>query len=791
MKSIFIFSLSVFILFQSATLFAQNQTPKSKAEVTQNIYGLVQEKGSGLALPGAKILLKDISGETILGGAFSDSTGRFTIKDVPVGRYQIEAGMEGYSLSLLREVTLSSGKPLELSIQLEQRVFEMEGVVLNPELDKAVSLNEMTTVSSRMLSVEEAQRYAGGFDDPARLASAFAGVASNVGDNGIVVRGNAPKSLQWKMEDIEIPNPNHFADLSAFGGGGITALSSQMLANSDFLTSAFPAEYTNALSGVFDIKMREGSRETRSNSFQIGLIGIDAGAEGPFVKGKGSTYLFNYRYSTLGLISPLLPEDAGGTKYQDLSFKLKFPTKAAGTFSLWGIGLLDQSGQSLEPDSANWRYYADREAAEVGQWMGAAGVGHKILIGQKTNLKTSLAVNGSGLSLEVDRADNDAQVSPFSWIRNSQTNIVLKSQMTNRFGPRHTNKTGLTLTGLVYDLGLGTAPSAGDQVQTLVDEEGSSLLFSWHSSSKFRLNEDMDLNLGLAGQRFFLNGRNTIEPRAGFAWRFRQGHQIGLGYGLHSRLERLSYYFTTTASGDQSNQDLGFSKAHHMVASYSAKLGEHLNLKVEPWFQHLFQIPVVADSSYSFINLGNDWFLDEPLINDGLGRNYGLDLTLEKYMHRGYYFLVSASLFDSKYQGGDAVWRNTRYNRNYLLNVLGGKEWAFGKSDQNAFGLNLRLSYQGGDRISPVDRDATLAAQEVIYDETNAFADRKPDVFLVHFTANCQINRPKVGHTISLKMLNATGTKEFYGYRYNLKAGTIDAHEEALIIPNLSYKIEF
>ena len=793
MKVTLIFPLISSLLLFSFQVFSQ--TPKVQDHkappVAQSIYGSVSEKGTGGSVPGAKVVLKDLAGESILGGAFSDSTGRFVIKKVPVGRYQLEASMEGYTPVLLREIVLSSGKPLELSISMEIRGFEMEGVVLNPDLDKGRSLNEMTSVSSRMLSVEEAQRYAGGFDDPARLASAFAGVASNVGDNGIIVRGNSPKSLLWKMEGIEIPNPNHFADLSAFGGGGLTALSSQMLANSDFLTSAFPAEYTNALSGVFDIKMREGSREKRSNSFQVSMLGLDAGAEGPFVKGKGATYLFNYRYSTLGLLAPLLPEDAAGTSYQDLSFKFRFPAGRTGTFYLWGLGLMDQSGKTLKPDSATWQYYSDREAQEVDQWMGAVGLSHKILIGEKANLNSSLAVNGSGLALETDRVDNDGSIDPYSQIRNSQTNIVLRSQLTSRLGVRHTNKTGLTFTGLLYDLGLGIAPTLGGPIGTVVDEKGSSLLFSWHTSSKFKLREDLDLNLGMAGQRFFLNGRSTIEPRAGLTWRFRTGQQLGLGYGLHSRLERLSYYFTSNSMGEQANRDLGFSKAHHFVASYSAKIGEQLHFKVEPWYQHLFQVPVIEDSSYSFINLSNDWFLDEDLISEGQGRNLGLDLTLEKYMHRGFYYLVSASVYDSRYMGGDKVWRNTRYNRNYLLNVLGGKEWAFGKSGQNSIGMNLRLSYQGGDRITPVNVDASHMAEEIILDELNAFSEKKPDVLLAHFTVNCQVNRPRVAHTISLKILNGTGTKEFYGYRYNLKERTIDPHQEALVIPNLSYKIEF
>ncbi|MGL5892477.1 MAG: prevent-host-death protein, partial [Bacteroidia bacterium] len=340
-------------------------------------------------------------------------------------------------------------------------------------MNKQQPLNTMSTVSARMLSVDEANRYAGGFDDPARLASAFAGVASNSGVNGIIVRGNAPKYLQWKMEGIEIPNPNHFGDLRAFGGGILTGLSSQMLANSDFFTGAFPAEYNNAVSGVFDIAMRTGNNQKRESTFQAGIIGLDVAQEGPFRKGGQASYLFNYRYSTLALLTPLLPENANTIKYQDLSFKLNFPTKKAGTFSLWGIGLLDGAGAKPKTDSTQWFYADSKQRDDLKLYIGGAGLTHKYFFNSSVYLKTTLA--GSGNSSEwISQSLNTAmELKPNSTIRYENVNYVLSSILNNKISARHNNRSGILATYMNYSILLNKAFTVGQTPVELVNASGN------------------------------------------------------------------------------------------------------------------------------------------------------------------------------------------------------------------------------------------------------------------------------------------------------------------------------
>ncbi|MFZ4400080.1 MAG: TonB-dependent receptor [Bacteroidales bacterium] len=772
------------ILVLSASVKSYSQQP------TQTIRGIVIDNASQSPLAFANVVILNTNP---LIGTTTDFNGNFQLNNLSIGRYDIKFSMIGYETFIERELQLTSAKEVFLNISLKENATILSGIVIRPNINKEQPLNSTATLSAKMLSVEEAKRYAGGFDDPARLVSSFAGVSSSVGNNAIVVRGNSPQALQWKIEGVEIPNPNHFADMAAFGGGGLTALSSQLLANSDFLLGAFPAEYSNALSGVFDIFMRNGNNSKNEHCFQLGLTGIDAASEGAFRKGKKSSYLFNYRYSTLALLEPIMPENAGGVRYQDLSFKLNFPTKKTGIFSVWGIGLIDASGAKAKTDSSKWEYDADKEEQNVKQYMGAAGIAHKIFLNNRQYVKSTLAATISGIDFTTVRLNDKLSYIPKNEVNNQNWNFVISSFINTKFSSRHTNKSGFTATGLMYNFLLKNAILPGNPLQIIEDENGYSTLLSAYTNSSLNLNENTTMNIGINGQWFALNHNYTIEPRIGIKYQFLSRQSLSFAYGLHSRLERLNYYFTRNSlTGNGSiNKNLDFTKSHHLVLGYDFSLSEYIHFKIEAYYQLLFNVPVINDSSFSLINMQNDWFFNGKLQNSGEGRNYGLDISIEKYFSQGYYFMLTSSLFNSKYKGGDNIWRNTRYNRNYAINFLIGKEWQTGKENQNTLSLNARLCYQGGEHYSAVDKAASITAKEAIFDETNAFSEQFPAAFTTHFTASYKINKKKTSHEFALKIINATMYEEFSGFQYNYLLKAIIEKREALFIPNLSYKIDF
>lgn len=757
----------------------------------QSIRGTIYDATSHSPLPYGSVVLMNINPQI---GVSADSLGNFILKGIPVGRYDLEVSYMGYNSAIIREITLTSAKEVVLDITLQENITSLEEVIIRPTINKSQPMNKLALSSARMLSIEEASRYAGGFDDPARLAATFAGVNTNLGDNGIVVRGNAPKFLQWRLEDVEIPNPNHFAEVAGFGGGGLTALSSLVLGNSDFFTGAFPAEYGNALSGVFDLKLRTGNNEHIENTAQIGTIGIDLSSEGPIKKGELASYLFNYRYSTFALVSKFLPDGSEGMRYQDLSFKLNFPTKKAGTFSIWGLGWIDHFSEDAETNREKWEYTDNKESFVTRIYSGAIGVSHRISLNNSAYWKTTLAATINKIDTHTEQLlDDQPLLYPDHLIKKTNWNFVLSSYINKRFGTQHTNRTGITVTGLKYNMLLKNANPVSTPLQTISDEVGSSVLLEAYSSSSFNLSDKWTFNVGLHGQYFALNQHSSIEPRTGLRYNFSNEKSLSLSYGLHSRMELLNYYFTRNKAGNLINKSLDFTRAHHLVLSYNWEISNNYHLCIEPYVQFLYNVPVIADSSFSFLNLKDNWFVHDKLENTGKGFNYGVDVTFEKFMSQGYYYMFTGSLFNSRYKGDDNVWRDTRYNRNFLINFLIGKEWMMGRTRQNVFSANINLACQGGERYSPVDEQATLARpdKEVQYDETRAFTKQLPAAFIGHFTVSYKINRKQITHEIALKILNATFFKEYMGHGYNFKTHGVDKLYEGINVPNLSYKIAF
>nr|WP_255469459.1 carboxypeptidase-like regulatory domain-containing protein [Butyricimonas hominis] len=757
----------------------------------RSIRGTVVDAASGYPIAYASVALLGRPGT----GAITDSSGHFIIKNVPVGRHDIQASFVGYESAIFKEILVTSSKEVFLNIPLKEAIRELDEVTVRPSLNKEQPLNKMATTGARMLSVEEASRYAGGMDDPARLVSSFAGVSPAMSTNGISIHGNAPHLLQWRLEDVEIPNPNHFADLSILGGGILSGLSSHVLGNSDFFSGAFPAEFSNAVSGVFDMKLRNGNNRRVENTIQIGLLGMDFASEGPLTKKHNSSYIFNYRYSTTGILEKAGIVDFGGIlDYQDLNFKFNIPTRKAGTFSVWGTGLLDKSESEFEKNPEEWEYLGEQMESETSQYMVAGGISHSYFFNDNTRLKTIVAATYFRHKGFVDFYDFDLNKYPNLDLVRNNTNLIFSAILNRKFSAKFTNKTGFTFTKMYYDMEMNLCPYTMQPLELISKGDGNTNLISGYTSSSIGLSDRVTLSVGLNAQVLTLNNHWTVEPRAGIKWQATPKASFALAYGLHSRMEKMDVYFVRTRSTgtEPVNKDLDFSKAHHVMLSYGCRLSDNLNLKIEPYFQHLFDIPVIADSSYSVLNRV-DFYVEEALKNKGKGRNFGVDVTLERYLNDGVYYMISGSLFSSKYKGGDGKWRNTKYNRQFIINCLSGKEWMLGQDKQNILGINLKMTMQGGDRYSPVDRVATLDDPDKVvqHDETKAFTKQFSPMFIVNYTISYKINKKKVSHEFALKGLNATGCKEYYGHEYNFNTGEIKPLRSATALPNISYKLEF
>jgi hypothetical protein len=758
---------------------------------TQTVRGRVFDTDAKTPLPGANIIVLN---SVPLTGTTTDVNGNFILEKITVGRHSFQVSYIGYKPVIRPEILVSSGKEVFLSIELEEEVFQAKEVEIKASVDKDKPINSMAMISARSFSVEESRRYAGSADDPMRAVSNFAGVAgsSDVNSNEIVIRGNSPKGLLWRVDGIDIPNPNHYAYVGT-SGGGLTMFSSQVLSNSDFYTAAFPAEYGNALSGVFDMKFRNGNNAKHEFAVQLGIQGLDVSSEGPFSRKYQGSYLFNYRYSILAFLQVIDPEMKNKIpSYQDLSFKVNLPAGKAGTFSLVGIGGISRSKYLPEKDTTKWKTLEDRTQSMLNNNMGSLALTHHAALSRRTQVRSFLS--GSYNSIDYTNATLSASyvLQPQDSVMQENYRFSAGTAFNHKFSPKHTNRTGITYTRLFYNNDFQSVNPFTGQFSVIYKGHGNTDLIQCFSESKIDLTNKLTLNAGLHFQYFLLNRHYAIEPRLAVRWQAASKHAFSIGYGKHSQTEDVGVYLTdvviTPEMKVQPNRKLEFSRSHHVVVGYDYLIRPEMRFKAEAYFQYLYDIPVMPNSYFSLIN-SSGGFYNDTLVNNGKGRNAGIDLTFENFLTRQYYYLFTVSLFDSKYKGGDGIQRNTKFNVNYVVNLVGGKEWTI--RGRNIFGVNLKVSVTGGEYYVPIDLEASREQHREVLNETLAYAERLPAYCYIDLSLSYRTNHRKFSGVWAIQLKNLLNQRPVNGYVYNDYNQTIEPVQSMGIVPFLSYKIEF
>ncbi|MEZ4941421.1 MAG: TonB-dependent receptor [Saprospiraceae bacterium] len=760
---------------------------------TQTLKGTVVDKAVNTPLVGATVVL--LGAEPPM-GAMTDPDGRFRLPAVPVGKHSLRVTYLGYKEMVIPNITVNSGKETELRIELEEDFLTAREVVIQAKVDKQKALNELSTVSARTFSVEETQRFAAAVNDPARMASAYAGVAmSNDGSNLIAIRGNAPNGLLWRMEGVDIPNPNHFSSVGS-SGGGISILSAQLLTNSDFLTGAFAAEYGNALSGVFDLKLRKGNAEKREYTLQAGLLGLDAALEGPMrLGGQTGSYLVNYRYSTLSLISKLgVNIGDAQTDFQDLSFNIWMPAGKLGQFTLFGMGGLSTQSFRGSADSLIWKDNGDEQYNwDFNSNTGVVGLTHSLVWGDNTFLKTVAAFSGTLNGEEADEYQPDYSLRRLDEGDHRQTKLTISSVLTHKFNARHLLRAGAYVNVLDFRLRQSEWDDDAERFVQQINKTGRTTSLDAFAQWQYRASERLTLNAGAHAIYLFLNNTYSLEPRAAVKYAFNDRQSLSLGYGLHGQVLPLGVYFVEDENGALPNRNLGMNKAHHIVLSYDQSLPGNWHIKPEIYYQSLFNIPVRRDvlDSYSILN-EVDGFTPEILANRGRGRNYGVELTVEKFLTNGFYVMLSSALFESEYQGSDGIWHNTRFNANFINGLVGGKEWDWNRRNKNrTVGVNLKLTWMGGLRESPIDLAASETQDKTVRDETRAYENRMPTYFRVDAGVQLKRNYKRVTTTVALNVQNASNRQNVFGSYYDTDDKNVQYWYQAPLIPVLSYTVQF
>lgn len=768
--------------------------------LTQTIRGIVKDADSKspLEMVGIKVLNTD---SNII--STTDAEGKFRLLRVSVGRHSIKFSFIGYEDVTLQNIMVTSGKETILNVEMHENVAQINEVEIIFRKDKSKANNELVTNSARNFQSEETERYAGSRGDPSRMVANYAGVVSgNDTRNDIIVRGNSPLGVLWRLENTDIPNPNHFSTQGSTGGP-ISMLNNNILGTSDFLTGAFPAEYGNKMAAVFDLKLRNGNNEKTEYTGQFGMNGLEAGIEGPISKANGSSFLINYRYSTLKLFQVLGIRFgvSGIPTYQDGTFKLNFPTGKAGIFTLWGMGgmstiaLLDS-----QKDSTDWSFTKSGEDLRFNSKMGVVGFSHLYFFNEKVSGKLNLSISGTGLGILIDTISKGTNKFQVYKNQSNDGQYFANYTLTDKINARHLIKTGFTWKNNFFDYQTTYWSRINMQYQDQYKDKNNASSLQAFIHWQYRITDNLTLNNGVHLNTFLLNNSYAIEPRSGIRWQFSQKQTLSASYGMHSQTLPMVYYFYRAYDANansyvQTNKTLSLSKSMHYVLGYDYNFAKDFRFKIETYYQDLYNIPIQQyhSSSYSAINLGTELSglrLVDSLYNKGTGYNYGAEFTLEKFFSKNFYFLNSLSLYQSKYCGSDGILRYSAFSGNYIYNFLGGVEIPIGEK-KHTLGIDIKFSVAGGNRYTPIDIEKSIEQRNTVYIDSLAYSKQFSPYQKLDFKISYRINRKKIMHYFFISIENILNHKNILQQVYDSSTqGVIEQYQLGLF-PYGGYRIEF
>lgn len=783
------------------------------AQPTQVVRGTVVDSETQYPINGAKVEVVTAD-STKKFRALTNVEGVFEIREVPVGKHELVSTALTYDTKTMT-IEVRSGKETILKVPMQESFVEHDEIIVTGR-KKGEVINELALISAQQFSVSETERYPGSRNDPARMVSNFAGVGgTDDSRNDIIVRGNSPLGILWKVEGIDIPNPSHFA-LSGSTGGPVSILNNKILSNSDFFMSAFPAEYGNSTSGVFDLKLRNGNSNRHELTGQFGFLGTELMAEGPLSKSGNSSYLVMGRYSTLSIFKTLgikFGTDAV-PKYGDGAFKFNWKLKNGGALSLFGIGgaseiqiLISQQ----DPNSQELYGEGDRDQY-FGTKMGVVGLNYKKPVNEKTFITSTIAASYESqyshhdyLVRSVNWADSSIRIDSMYPLMDYLFQIAKFSgffSVNHKINKRHLIKAGVNTDVYHYNMIDSALNASHTQWVKRWDYIGSAVLVQPFVQWKWRITEKMAFTAGVHSQYFSMsNSFSYAEPRVGWKLSLKNGQAISAGAGMHSMTQPqytyLYHQYDSLGNKVYYNKNMDFTRSIHTGIGYEKAFKKSMNFKMEAYYQYLYNVPVtIAPSAFSLINMGSGFqrFFPEPLKNTGTGTNYGLELTLQKFFDRSFFFLLTTTLFNSTYVGSDGIERNTSYNTQHIVNLLAGKE--FKLNAKQSISLGLKITTAGGQRYGYVDTAATNYYQDLIYQNDGFNSRQFKDYFRLDTKINWKYNATHVTHEIGLDLVNITGQKNILSLAYapnllNPSAEPVSQKYQLGFLPIFYYRIDF
>ncbi len=740
-------------------------------EITQILRGRVIEAVSRAPISDAAITIHNTKFSTT-----ANTEGMFQMEQIPVGRYRLTISSIGFQPLILTDILVESGKETVLEI-----ILNTSNTALDTFVYVAQALGRSTTNFPSVSLIEKLRfQYPATFADPARYASFAAGVATdNDQANNLSIRGISPNAMQWYLQGAEIVNPNHLSnagtlsDRASANGGGVMILSAQLLENTTLYQGAMPPQYGNALAGALDMRLRKGNDSRRQNTVQLSLIGLDAATEGYFNKGKKASYLINYRYATVGLLSKLgVPLGDEDINYQDLSFNLNFPTRKVGEFSIFGVGGVSENiFKAKKPGE----WIADKDSQDISfkGRMGVLGLKHQVSLGKKMlwqSVFVASALDDSRDAIGYNRLEQPTKVES---IDNTHAKYFFKTEINSKLGGKPEQSRVFTegSIGLIVKEEVVSSNLISKFFSNTSNKisDGNGVWLIPYANLGGELSQKLHYKIGVRTVYFSFNEKFSLEPSAILNYNTSKNSFIQLNYSRQSQLIQPMLYFAKNSNGVYLNRSLDFVKSDNVGLSFNKNFKNALRMNAEAFYQ--------TYSNVYYNNNNNSSLLDDlnslTAISSGLvgtARSVGLALSTSQNLTNGLFWQLNAAIFDALWKDQRGIERNLTYNSRYTSNALLGKEWTRGSLRNKFFGISGRAVLRGGFWQNGV---------------------QVKDYFRTDLNIYFKRNRKNWQSTIQLDIQNVTNRENEWTTVFDrLQARTI-AKKQLGLIPNIAYKVEF
>ncbi|HLF64145.1 MAG TPA: hypothetical protein VI603_10345 [Saprospiraceae bacterium] len=754
---------------------------------TQTIRGFIYDNATHQPIAQANVFITGDGGTIQLE---SDDNGQFLYEPKHGGRFDVIISHLSYELVHLQALQLSSTKDVVLEIPMTARIRELTEVNILAASVRSVNNRFYTTTE------EETRRFPATFFDPARTATLFPGIyAANDQANGLVINGLSPALMQWYLEGIPILNPNHLAnagtlsDRSSATGGGVNMLSNQVLATTSLVTGALPARYGDAVSGVMDMQFRPGNVRKPEHTVQVGLLGIDFGTEGRLKKDSEASYLVNYRYSTIGLLSAL-GVDFGDEKinFQDLNFNIHYPLSVQGgyvkVFGLGGISKTDLDGPKEPAERMDSRDISKVEY-DAGAAIGGATLQYPM---RKGVIKATMAISYTKSDRAEDRLGPTALL-PYSNELSKQTKFSTRVDWQGQRSNRLTVNGGVGLTYYSVNAN-GGYPQSGPFVV-----KGNTTLFRPYTQVSYVVTGDVVLRGGLAIS--ILSGRaanddnssGTIvpEPSLHVYWQAGEKFSIETGYSF-------SGMTTPQVTFQQGSMlDLDLLRTHTFSFVFRDQIRSSTQLAGIINYYALTHVPADADIMSNYTILSEAGYpRSGPFSLEGKGRTISLALALRQDVYKGTFARAGIGWVHATHQGSSGILFSTAYDTGPWASFTGGKEWTSGKEyGDRVFGLNGGMHWRGGLRDQEIDLEESRAAGYTVYDDEGNFVIEVEDYFRIDLRVYLKKDKINKTATWSLDVQNLLSRENAFFSLYDPFLDAIRQTKQLGIIPVLSYRVDF